>query len=158
MKYKAGDKLRVKKDLIGGATYCMENRENRNTVVSDMLQHCDKIATITYCYTTCYEIDLDKGEYAWTDDMFEDSTEVNKQEEIPYINATEAREMFDVNYTADKLRKIVYSMIKDCAKTKKSILIDVSEFPLEVHELICKELDFKGFSIFKNSSQMNISW
>lgn len=137
-----------------------------NVVVSDMLQHCDKIATITYCYTTCYEIDLDKGEYAWTDEMFEGLAEetqsVNKQEEIPYINAAEAREMFDVLHTADNLRRVVYRVIRDCAKTKKSVVIDAIEYPLEVRELICKELEFKGFSAHLSNlngvPRMGIAW
>lgn len=181
MKYKVGDKLRVKKDLKIDIAYFMEDRSGSDCIVDDMLQFSNQVAVITHCNDTFYQINLDKGAYYWTDEMFEGlvsekTTEedqfcdyvaqlkqlATKQEEIPYINAVEAREMFDVNYTADKLRKLVYGRIRNCAKTTKSTVVNASEFPLEIRELICKELEFKGFSTYSSHlgqvTTIKISW
>ena len=166
MKYKVGDKLRVKKDLKIDTAYFMEDRSGSDCIVDDMLQFSNQVAVITHCNDTFYQINLDKGAYYWTDEMFEDlaveTQPVSKQESIPYINAAEAREMFDVNYTADKLRKIMYGAIRGLAKTQNNVVINASEFPLEIRELVCKELEFKGFSTYSahlgHVTTIKISW
>lgn len=63
MKYKAGDKVRVRKDLVVGKRYgCYP-------AVSKMVEKSGKIATIRTVHSDFYEIYKDV--YSWTDEMFE---------------------------------------------------------------------------------------
>lgn len=67
MKYKIGDKVKIREDLEVGKGY------NDCTFIKDMEQYKGKIATIYYCYDDdSYDIDLDDGAWFWTDDMLED--------------------------------------------------------------------------------------
>lgn len=68
MKYKVGDKVKIREDLEVGKEY------NDTLFINDMLQYKGKIAVITYASDDdgYYEVDLDDGEWAWADDMFED--------------------------------------------------------------------------------------
>lgn len=70
MKYKIGDKVKIREDLEIGKEY------NDCTFIKNMEQYKGKIATIYYCYSDgSYDIDLDDGEWYWTDDMLEDVIE-----------------------------------------------------------------------------------
>ena len=87
--------------------------------------------------------------------------ETNNQKVIPYINAEEARNMFDVLHTADGLRMLVYDIIRRYSKKQRSVCIDVDTYPLEVRVLIRKELEFKGFSVYVDTvaiPRFHISW
>lgn len=66
MKYKAGDKVRIRADLKEGEEY------NEVTVVLPMIQYVGKTTTIRQVYESCYTLDVDGGCWVWTDDMFED--------------------------------------------------------------------------------------
>ena len=78
MKYKAGDKVRVRKDLVAGKRYgCYP-------AVSKMVEKSGKIATIRTVHSDFYEIYKDV--YSWTDEMFEPvevSRHNNKRSAIP---------------------------------------------------------------------------
>lgn len=70
MKYKAGDKVVIRKDLIEDETYGCDS------VVEDMLEFLGKIVTITG--TECngfgfeeYNIKEDRQYWGWTDEMIE---------------------------------------------------------------------------------------
>jgi hypothetical protein len=65
MKFKVGDKVRVRKDLVD------EQKYGGQCFVYDMSKFMDKIATIKSVYNSCYCIEEDGGEWFWTDEMFE---------------------------------------------------------------------------------------
>ena len=167
MKYKVGDKVIIRKDLNVRDTYEMEGGGNADICTNAMIKLGGEVATIVRCNNDhdCYDIDLDKS-YSWTDEMFEgfveDKTpEANNQDEIPYINALEARNMFDNLHTTNKLRKIVYGAIRNCAKEQRSVIVDVAKYPLDIRHLIYKELTLKGFSVYIEQSgipRFHISW
>lgn len=70
MKYKVGDKVRIRKNLI------IDERYNDLTFVPAMAQYKGKVATITKIKFEFedygYGIDLDGCNWCWTDEMFED--------------------------------------------------------------------------------------
>lgn len=67
MKYKVGDKVKIREDLEVGKEY------NDCTFIIDMEKYKGKMATITYIYSDdSYDIDLDDGNWFWTDEMLED--------------------------------------------------------------------------------------
>ena len=61
MKYKVGDKVRVRSDLKTSVLY------GSLYAIAEMIKK--KIVTITYVYDGCYKVVED--DYAWTDEMFE---------------------------------------------------------------------------------------
>ena len=68
MKYKVGDKVKIREDLVVGYDY------NDYTFIVDMEKYKGAIATIKYCYSDeSYEVDIDGGTWYWTDDMLEDA-------------------------------------------------------------------------------------
>ena len=74
MKYKVGDKVRVRKDLVVGKRYgCYP-------AVSKMVEKSGKLATIRTVHSDFYEIYKDV--YSWTDEMFEPVEELTAEEAI----------------------------------------------------------------------------
>ena len=77
MKFKVGDKVRIKKDLKEGNSFEIY-------VTDGMEELAGEIVTITAANKTLvrteYEIDKDNGFYAWTEDMFENTTKPAKEE------------------------------------------------------------------------------
>jgi hypothetical protein len=65
MKYKVGDKVRVRKDLA--VDYCY----GREDFVEEMKSFIGKIVTISKVIDEEYMILEDNGDYAWTEEMFE---------------------------------------------------------------------------------------
>lgn len=74
MKYKVGDKVRIREDLKVGKEY------DEATVVENMKRYFGKTTTIRDVYEHCYTLDVDNGDWIWTDDMFEDGVEKVKEE------------------------------------------------------------------------------
>ena len=71
MKYKIGDKVKVKDDLELGKCYFMSDAYTRDTVDSEMLRFRGEEVTILCCTPTKkYSIREDGGEWVWTDEMF----------------------------------------------------------------------------------------
>lgn len=66
MRFKVGDKVKVRDDLIVGKTY------NNNTFVKDMEKHLGKIVTIESIHRNTYSIV--ENNWYWTDAMFENDT------------------------------------------------------------------------------------
>lgn len=65
MKFKVGDKVRIKKDLDSNKMY-------RVLIVSEMEEYKGKVAEIVAVRgTTGYALDIDKGYWKWSDDTFE---------------------------------------------------------------------------------------
>lgn len=73
MKYKIGDKVKIREDLEYGHVYDV----SLYMVTTEMLKYRGKVATIVDaddCHYS-YEIDLDEGHYSWSNEMFEDVEE-----------------------------------------------------------------------------------
>ena len=71
MKYKIGDKVRVRDDLRLEEVYKMDNGTDYDSVVFEMLKLKGKEATIlTYTDSNKYLISEDGGCWNWTDEMF----------------------------------------------------------------------------------------
>lgn len=64
MKYKVGDKVLVREDLIVDQWY------GRDVFISEMVSFKEKIVTIKKIYTDIYTIVEDSGKWHWTDEMF----------------------------------------------------------------------------------------
>lgn len=89
-KYKIGDKVRVKKDLVidrfyDGVTFCMKMNDFKGEIVTIATAHTDKISDN-------YEIEEDGELFCWTNSMFEDvddeDEEITKQETIDILDKT----------------------------------------------------------------------
>ena len=65
MKFKIGDKVKVKNNLITGKLY------GTQSFVCNMEKYKSKIVTIRNVYAHFYEIEEDRGVWYWTDEMFE---------------------------------------------------------------------------------------
>lgn len=71
MKYKIGDKVRVRDDLRLGEVCKMENGTDYDSVVPEMLKFKGKEVTISaYNDINKYQISEDRGSWNWTDEMF----------------------------------------------------------------------------------------
>lgn len=74
MKYKVGDRVRIRKDLKD------DERYGRNYADEDMEEMAGQIVTITYENNNHYEIKEDENEHWWTDEMFEGYVKPTKEE------------------------------------------------------------------------------
>lgn len=71
MKYKIGDKVRVRDDLRLGEVYKMDNGTDYDSVVFEMLKLKGKEVTIsTYTDSNKYLVSEDRDCWNWTDEMF----------------------------------------------------------------------------------------
>ena len=61
-----GDIVHIKNNLESGEDY------GTDTFVSEMAQYCGATATIVKLYNNEYILDVDDGDWCWTDEMFED--------------------------------------------------------------------------------------
>ena len=81
MKYKVGDKVRIKsidwynKNKDEGGSI---NISSSITFTSSMSDYCDKIATIVHNGCGFYSLDIDKGVWAWYDEMLGDIPKTKK--------------------------------------------------------------------------------
>lgn len=65
MKFKVGDRVKVRKDLVNGKVY------GKYIFINKMEKYKGKIVTIKAIFTNFYEIEEDRGAWYWTDEMFE---------------------------------------------------------------------------------------
>ena len=65
MQFKKGDVVRIKNNLIVGQEY------NDYVFNKDMEQYKGLTSTIKHVYTSCYTINIDNGDFSWTEDMLE---------------------------------------------------------------------------------------
>jgi len=74
MKYKVGDRVRVRRDLV------VDKRYGNDIFISNMKKYSGKIMTISYIFPFpmgCkYELKEDADHYGWTDEMLEDVEDV----------------------------------------------------------------------------------
>jgi hypothetical protein len=66
MKYNLGDKVKIKDTLEGCWKANSEGKMNK---------YCGKEAIINTVFSCYYSLDIDDGEWAWTDEMLEDYTD-----------------------------------------------------------------------------------
>lgn len=85
MKYKVGDKVRVK-----SLDWYNENKNAKGIIykkaqsfVSTMAELCGEIVTISGFDSYFYKIEEDKNEYCWDDWMFEENIETEVKIEVP---------------------------------------------------------------------------
>lgn len=71
MKYKIGDKVRVRSDLEYHIYYEMEDAGAKNTFVSAMKDLSGKIVTISGYRHGQYVLEEQLGNYLWVDEMFD---------------------------------------------------------------------------------------
>lgn len=71
-KFKAGDKVRVRKNLRVGRTYKMDSETARNcAVTTDMARLCGEIVTIKCFLDSANRYFIEGSARCWTDEMFE---------------------------------------------------------------------------------------
>lgn len=69
MKYKVGDKVCVKEDLVVGERYKMEDSKASDTFVYAMEFFKGRVVTISSIF--CGKYKIEESGYCWTDEMFE---------------------------------------------------------------------------------------
>ena len=84
MKYKVGDKVRIK-----SIDWYNQNKDKDGFLILEnsmviflpyMVRYLGKFATITSIEDMGYKIDIDDGRYLWTDEMFDETYKDNKME------------------------------------------------------------------------------
>ncbi len=65
MKYKVGDKVRVRSDLKNNVSY------GSQCTVEEMMDYKGNVVTISEVGQTCYQIEGDEEGWSWTDEMLE---------------------------------------------------------------------------------------
>ena len=76
MKYKVGDKVRIREDLVMGGNY------GGSVAVDDMTDMCGSVVTIERVGNVGYYIEEDPDGYCWTDEMFDPVEEMSAEEAI----------------------------------------------------------------------------
>lgn len=71
MRYKVGDKVRIRTDLIQGRHYNNENNSGLNIATSEMVDMKGQIVTIKDIVYNQYTLVEDSLDFHWTDEMFE---------------------------------------------------------------------------------------
>jgi hypothetical protein len=97
MKYKVGDKVRVRSNLIVGKAYFMEDGKTRDSFVDSMRALCGNIVTIAGTSGGKYRIE--ECGHNWTDEMLEP---VNNQK---IVITTDGKETLARLYDGDKVVK-----------------------------------------------------
>jgi len=114
MKYKVGDKVRVKNDLVCGKKYYMESPKTYNVFVEPMEKLRGQVVTISGI-SSCGSYHVREcprspwGEFCWTDEMFEPVAETcNKKIVITADGMKTIARLYDGN-------KIVKTAIARCS-------------------------------------------
>ena len=109
MKYKVGDKVRVRKDLEVGKSYYMEDDMSYDMFVESMAKWRGKIVTIERC--SDYEYRIEGDTYSWTDEMFEPVSSDEEYEKI--VITTDGKITFATLYKNDEVVKIAEAKCHD---------------------------------------------
>lgn len=108
MKYKVGDKVRIREDLV------MDDNYGGSVAVDDMTDMGGSVVTIERVGEVHgYYIKEDPDEYCWTDEMFEPVEEELTAEEAIKIQAEMCRGIMCKDCAIDKLR---YDSHCECAE------------------------------------------
>ncbi|RHF81995.1 hypothetical protein [Coprococcus comes] len=114
MKYKVGDKVRIRKDLVMGGNY------GDSVAVDDMVDMGGNVVTIERAGNLGYYIEEDPDGYCWTDEMFEPVEEMSAIEAL-YILA----EICMKQYTCSKCPIQCIDRQKTCVSIRKENPTDV---------------------------------
>lgn len=113
MKHTIGDRVTIREDLKVGSGLGMY-------VNQDMVAHHGKKAVIQQVFVHRYGIDLDGGEYFWTDEMFESIYEVEPRQtptdteaEINSAIDYECRRIISLQDDREKSIKELGQLLKD---------------------------------------------
>ena len=97
MKHRIGDKVKIREDLI------VNNVCGSDSFTEEMEQYKGKTATITDVYWDKYEIDIDNGNWCWTDEMLEDLDSALDEEKAQTVDIG-----YYLEYCGHKVIKNVY--------------------------------------------------
>lgn len=166
MKYKVGDKVRIREDLVMGGIY------DGSVAVDDMVDMCGNVVTIENIITIGrddealgYYIKEDPNSYLWTDEMFEPvEEELTAEVSIRRKNPTEVVKVLE-QWKADHEKKpietefaCVVRVIEDMGKVKRCVYEeDVTEekdetFKMSMKKVLeeyCKEHEGKFFAVYE---------
>lgn len=105
MKYKVGDKVRIREDLVMGRNYGVAIAVNRMTDMGGSVVTIESFLTIGRDDKALgYYIEEDPNGYLWTDEMFEPVEEELTTEEAIKIQAEMCRSTMCKDCAIDKLR------------------------------------------------------
>lgn len=73
MRYKLGDKVTIRKDLVVKKFYFDDSKYWSSMFVKDMKKFLGRTATIVRLCNSSYKLDIDNGLWFWTDEMLENA-------------------------------------------------------------------------------------
>jgi hypothetical protein len=114
MKYKVGDKVRIRKDLVMGGNY------GDSVAVDDMVDMGGNVVTIERVGNLGYYIEEDPDGYCWTDEMFEPVEEMSAIEALEIL-----AEICMKQYTCSKCPIQCIDRQKTCVSIRKENPTDV---------------------------------
>ena len=131
MKYKVGDKVKVREDLKIGKSY------NEKIFVDDMEKYKGQIVTIKVVGDDNYRIEEDNQDWYWTDEMLEDIEEEMNLED--FLNALWKNPEIIINKFSNMYEecKKVNEDLKTKLKNKQSE-IDFLKGQISVYEKFLK--------------------
>lgn len=114
MKYKVGDKVRIREDLVTGGNY------GGSVAVDDMADMGGSVVTIERVGNLGYYIEEDPDGYCWTDEMFEPVEEMSAIEALEILS-----EICMKQYTCSKCPIQCIDRQKTCVSIRKENPTDV---------------------------------
>nr|DAE90050.1 MAG TPA: hypothetical protein [Caudoviricetes sp.] len=114
MKYKVGDKVRIREDLVTGGNY------GGSVAVDDMVDMGGNVVTIERVGNLGYYIEEDPDGYCWTDEMFEPVEEMSAIEALEIL-----AEICMKQYTCSKCPIQCIDRQKICVSIRKENPTDV---------------------------------
>ncbi len=137
MKYKVGDKVKVKSHewYEDNANYISEIECGNTVFIPDMKCYCGNTVTIMkkFSHIKCYAIEEDNGVHYWNDEMFEDDKDMKEFVNIKdEIIVPDNCEVWDDQGNVIKTSKII---IKEVKKTYPNTINDCYNL-LEDDELV----------------------
>lgn len=106
MKYRPGDKVKVRSDLK------INDKYEKYVVIKEMQKFSGKVVTIADCLWDGYSILEDNRDNGWTDEMFEDIKEEQMDNNTLQIN---------MNNLTDEERNTLLSLVKKANKPKNKV-------------------------------------
>lgn len=161
-KYKVGDKVRVKSDLVLDEAYYMEDKKEYNRFVSGMDKLRGQIVTIKSI--SCGQYRIEEHFCSWTDDMFEPVFKVGDKVKLRddlvvgerYGSLELFAEMKKIQGKTCKIRSITSETnyyIKEsifCYSAEMLELVDATESTTESEETTMETFRIKNVNIIKD--------
>lgn len=112
MRFKVGDKVRIRKDLVTNRQY------GNNTVMKEMLEFLDEETKIAKVGSFDYSLEIDDGYWGWTDEMLESvEKEFITDEEIACVEENMEDNEFSVGDRV-RFRENIEGVIEYISKNK----------------------------------------